>query len=193
MSVEIYVHSGNCPVGHMSGRANFYQNSIRVLTSGQFTVRLNYCPVGLLSVGLVSIDLLSAVDVSSGKCPVKLLSRYRSMEQQSQNNINLFLHSINASYLEIIIKLPFLPLFTNFPISLKPYFSFSNPAKTLNSELYIEMPLKTAKILCKTTWKFGGSFRINHISLCILPPSKYSHLIINSFKGKEKYLIGFRE
>ena len=41
-TVEIYVRSGKCPIGHRFGQANFYQNSIRLLMSGQFTVRSVY-------------------------------------------------------------------------------------------------------------------------------------------------------
>ena len=45
-TIEIYVRSGKCLVGHMSGQANFYQNSIRLLMSDQFTVRSVYCLSG---------------------------------------------------------------------------------------------------------------------------------------------------
>ena len=50
-TIEIYVRSGEFPVGYMFSWANFYQNSIYVLMSGQFNVQLDYCQVCLLSVG----------------------------------------------------------------------------------------------------------------------------------------------
>ena len=107
------------------------------------------------------------------------------------NSINLLLHSINPSYLEIIIKVPFLPLFTDFPILFKAIrfcfkFSKSTEFRTLDrnaTEDCIEGP-----------GNLEGLFKLT-MSLCILPSSNYSNLITNSFWPKEKYLTwpDFRE
>ena len=132
----------------------------------------------------MSFDPLSVVNVSSEKCPFGILSGYRPMEEPSQNSINLFLHSINPSYLKIIIKVPFLPLFTYFPILFKAipfFFKFSK-----STEFRI-LDRNATEDCIEGPGNLEGLFKLT-ISLCILPPSNYSNLITNSFWRKEKYL-----
>ena len=106
MTVWVNVRSSYFRIGRMSSRANVYWATIRGLLSGQVTVLLGYCLVGLPSGGVtVSRGCLL------GEVPIMLMSTRATVRTPFLSCIYLLIF--------ILIHLPVLLPFTNESLSVR--------------------------------------------------------------------------